>query len=196
MSKNFRRPSRTSPIEKSALFHVKFPTPVRSGLLKSAAISGVMMPVTMAVTTAPKAAPRTTATARSIALPRAMKSLNPVRTFFMALPRMTMVTSGSFHDDRTHQGGGPRSGEGRCLVGRDGEQHRWGVVARLVPAAHGWREDQCGACERPARGAVVGRREDVDARPRREERCDRRIGEPHGCHDGARRACDEVTHEE
>jgi hypothetical protein len=44
--------------------------------------------------------------------------------------------------------------------------------------------------------ALPERREDIDARPRREQGGDRRISEPHGRHDGARRARDEVVHEE
>src|SRR5580693_2384962 len=47
-----------------------------------AAISGVMRSLTSAVTTAPKATPMTTATARSTTFPRRTKFLNP----FMNLP--------------------------------------------------------------------------------------------------------------
>ena len=50
----------------------------KSGLPKMAAISGVRMSATKAVITAPKAAPMTTATARSTTLPRMMKSRNPL----------------------------------------------------------------------------------------------------------------------
>src|SRR5579859_417001 len=49
----------------------------KSGLPKIAAISGVRMLVTNEVTTAPKAPPITTATARSITLPRKRNFLNP-----------------------------------------------------------------------------------------------------------------------
>ena len=49
--------------------------PEKSGLPKIAAMSGVRMSATKAVTTAPNAAPMTTATARSTTLPRRMKSL-------------------------------------------------------------------------------------------------------------------------
>src|SRR3954449_9067996 len=49
---------------------------LKSGLPTIAAISGVTKLATKAVTTAPNAAPMTTATARSITLPRRMKSLN------------------------------------------------------------------------------------------------------------------------
>ncbi len=57
--------------------------PEKSGLPKIAAISGVIRLSTKALTTAPKAAPMTTATARSTTLPRRMKSRNPL---IMALP--------------------------------------------------------------------------------------------------------------
>src|SRR5690348_13935119 len=49
----------------------------KSGLPPMAAISGVKMLVTSAVTTAPKAAPMTTATARSTTFPRKRNFLNP-----------------------------------------------------------------------------------------------------------------------
>src|SRR5215813_308699 len=50
----------------------------KSGLPTIAAISGVRMLVTKDETTAPKAAPMTTATARSITLPRIMNCRNPL----------------------------------------------------------------------------------------------------------------------
>ena len=50
----------------------------KSGWPKIAAMSGVRMLATNAVITAPKAAPMTTATARSTTLPRMMKSRNPL----------------------------------------------------------------------------------------------------------------------
>src|SRR6266536_5966005 len=50
----------------------------KSGWATMAAISGVRTLVTKDVTTAPKAAPITTATARSITLPRRMNSRNPL----------------------------------------------------------------------------------------------------------------------
>src|ERR1051326_3487257 len=49
----------------------------KSGLPTIAAIKGVRILVTNDVTTAPKAAPITTATARSMTLPRMMNCLNP-----------------------------------------------------------------------------------------------------------------------
>ena len=55
----------------------------KSGLPNMAAMSGVIRSLTKAVTSAPKAAPMTTATARSTTLPRKMNSLKPLS---MALP--------------------------------------------------------------------------------------------------------------
>ncbi len=53
-------------------------TLLKSGLPKMAAMSGEMTSSTSAFTTRPKAAPMTTATARSTTLPRMMKSLKPL----------------------------------------------------------------------------------------------------------------------
>src|ERR1035438_10258004 len=50
----------------------------KSGALKMAATNCMMMPLVKAVTTAPKAVPMMTATARSTTLPRRMKSRNPL----------------------------------------------------------------------------------------------------------------------
>src|SRR5512146_2938026 len=50
----------------------------KSGLETTAAISLLMILVTKEVTTEPKAAPMTTATARSMTLPRMMNCLNPL----------------------------------------------------------------------------------------------------------------------
>src|ERR1017187_10024933 len=51
--------------------------PEKSGLPTTAAMIGVMRSFTSAVTTAPKAPPITTATARSTTLPRITNSLKP-----------------------------------------------------------------------------------------------------------------------
>jgi hypothetical protein len=51
--------------------------PEKSGVPPIMPISGVMMSLTSESTIAPKAAPMMTPTARSRALPREMKSLNP-----------------------------------------------------------------------------------------------------------------------
>src|SRR6201999_3042891 len=50
----------------------------KSGLLTMAEISGLMISATKALTIAVKAAPMTTATARSTTLPRRIKSRNPL----------------------------------------------------------------------------------------------------------------------
>ena len=52
----------------------------KSDLPKMAPTSGVIRSATRAVTTAPKATPMTTATARSTTLPRKMNSLKPFST--------------------------------------------------------------------------------------------------------------------
>src|SRR6476619_1373312 len=57
--------------------------PAKLGLPKIAAMSGVMMSAISAATTAPNAAPTTTATARSTTFPRRMNCLN---SFSMAPP--------------------------------------------------------------------------------------------------------------
>jgi hypothetical protein len=70
---------RKSPIRKRLPLIVKA-IAEKSGLPPIAAMSGVMRSLTSAVTTAPKAPPMMTATARSITLPRSMNSLNPLST--------------------------------------------------------------------------------------------------------------------
>src|SRR4051794_9541875 len=82
-----------------------------------AAISGVMRSATSLVTTAPNAAPMTTATARSTTLPRMTKSLNPLSIVPPSdLPSWSEVTSGQ-----------PAGGRPRGMLGRrqhDCEQMR------------------------------------------------------------------------
>src|SRR5437588_11472836 len=68
---------RKMPYEITAPFTVTLKAE-KSGLPTIAAISGVRMLVTKEVTTAPKAAPMTTATARSITLPRITNWRNPL----------------------------------------------------------------------------------------------------------------------
>ena len=56
---------------------------LKSGSPKIAPISGVIRSATSEVTTAPKAAPMTTATASSTTFPREMKSLKPAITLVL-----------------------------------------------------------------------------------------------------------------
>src|ERR1700733_4044928 len=81
------------------------PSREKSGLPTSAATSGVMRSLTSAFTTAVKAAPSTTATARSITLPRAMNALNPenVRASFAPTER----SRGVRRDPARNPGRGP-----------------------------------------------------------------------------------------
>lgn len=56
-------------------------SPEKSGALKIAEISGVIMSATNEFTTAPNAVPITTPTARSTTFPRKMNCLNPCNIF-------------------------------------------------------------------------------------------------------------------
>src|SRR5580658_2732896 len=93
-----------------------------------AAISGVMKSLTSAVTTAPKATPMTTATARSTTFPRRTKFLNP----FMNLPC-------SFRTFGRLGCAGGRNGEHTTAAraGQDGNDQ----VSGLCRIAHGVGED-------------------------------------------------------
>ena len=71
--------------------------------------AGPMSPSTIALTTAPNAAPMTTPTASSIALPREMKSLKPWNTF--AVPCRPLARSAQAGADPVGHGA-PRAGVG------------------------------------------------------------------------------------
>src|SRR5215469_5251789 len=69
---------------------------LKSGLAKSAAMSGVSRSLTNACTTVPKAAPTTMPTARSITLPRSRNALNPDTTdppFRLAYVRLRLAAA-------------------------------------------------------------------------------------------------------
>ncbi len=72
---------RIAPKRNSALLSVTIHRLSVSGAPPIAAMSGVMRLSTMDVMIPVNAAPMTTATARSMTLPRRMKSLNPVMSF-------------------------------------------------------------------------------------------------------------------
>src|SRR6266700_225699 len=77
ISRKAKRAFRNAPYEMTAPCSVTW-NAEKSGLPATAEISGVIMLVTNDVTTAPNAAPTTTATARSITLPRIMNSRKPL----------------------------------------------------------------------------------------------------------------------
>src|SRR5947209_2941014 len=95
----------------------------KSGLPTMAAISGVTMLVTNEVTTAPNAAPITTATARSITLPRKMNCLNPVSIGSSNPPRAATVAY------RAILGKHRAAARGTCVRERD-RQRETNLLAR------------------------------------------------------------------
>src|SRR2546430_14769092 len=101
----------------------------KSGFPAIAAMSGVRRSLTSAVTTAPNAAPMTTATARSTTLPRRMNSLKPLNILRFPSTRVSGRAYGDGYPGFCRDCGDPLGGilrhrdENRVevLVGVDGQ---------------------------------------------------------------------------